>query len=460
MSEFLADCVLRDPPQISLEEALRRAARFVGPRLGIISAVVYAELTPDDPDVHIVHSIPADTAPWAGQTALNAGTAASADPRRAVMKAIGESVERYCSAFYDAEELVTASYAQLTTLGRPAIDPQRFALYSPRQYGLPDFPFTPLTADTRLRWAPGYSLTAGTPMLVPATATYIPYRRDPAVEPRVCDLISTGLACADSYAGAVYRGAMECVERDAFSIVWHHRLACPHVALPPAAARDPFLRRHLEAIDGAGMDCAAVLLTQDLPVPVILAVLTSRTGKPPATVIGMGVDLSPQRALVLAVEEACLGLYGMDRRAAERPDYRPRPPYHDITTLGEHGLAYALHPEFKAMTDFLREPTEVLEVGQLPERSSTSVRAHLRTTIDLLSEGGLELIAVDLTTPDVDEVGFKVVRAVIPGLHPLDNDHRYRYLGGRRLFEVPVRTGARVAPAEERDLNPDPHPFP
>jgi ribosomal protein S12 methylthiotransferase accessory factor len=73
---------------------------------------------------------------------------------------------------------------------------------------------------------------------------------------------------------------------------------------------------------------------------------------------------------------------------------------------------------------------------------------------------GLDVIAVDLTTPDIDDVGFKVVRAVIPGLQPLDIDHRHRHLGGRRLAEVPWRMGLANAPVGEDAFNPHPHPFP
>ena len=60
----------------------------------------------------------------------------------------------------------------------------------------------------------------------------------------------------------------------------------------------------------------------------------------------------------------------------------------------------------------------------------------------------------ELTTPDVAELGLAVVRAVVPGYHPLVSGHRYRALGGRRLREVPRRLGYRAGD------NPLPHPYP
>jgi len=67
---------------------------------------------------------------------------------------------------------------------------------------------------------------------------------------------------------------------------------------------------------------------------------------------------------------------------------------------------------------------------------------------------------VNLTTPDIDEVGFKVVRIIIPGCQGLDINHNHRYLGGERLRQVPVKLGLRNDPHEKQEFNPYPHPFP
>jgi ribosomal protein S12 methylthiotransferase accessory factor len=83
--------------------------------------------------------------------------------------------------------------------------------------------------------------------------------------------------------------------------------------------------------------------------------------------------------------------------------------------------------------------------AHIEDRSGESVVANLRTVVDDLAHAGFDAVAVDLTTEDVDAVGYKVVRVVVPGLQPLDNDHTCRHLGGARLRAT---------------FNPDPHPFP
>ncbi|HPG23510.1 MAG TPA: hypothetical protein PLH75_12045, partial [Amaricoccus sp.] len=87
-------------------------------------------------------------------------------------------------------------------------------------------------------------------------------------------------------------------------------------------------------------------------------------------------------------------------------------------------------------------------------------RQDLRITLDILRDAGLRIAALDLTVPDVEAAGLRVARAVMPDLQPLDADYRHRFLGGTRLYEVPVRLGYRERPPRLDELNPYPHPFP
>jgi ribosomal protein S12 methylthiotransferase accessory factor len=73
---------------------------------------------------------------------------------------------------------------------------------------------------------------------------------------------------------------------------------------------------------------------------------------------------------------------------------------------------------------------------------------------------GSTLYAVDVTSPDVRDLGLVVVKTIAPELCALDVPHAARFLGGRRLYEAPVQLGLRDTPLAESDVNPAPHPFP
>ncbi len=97
--------------------------------------------------------------------------------------------------------------------------------------------------------------------------------------------------------------------------------------------------------------------------------------------------------------------------------------------------------------------------GQLQTFDAAAQRAGGRLSArEAIRAAGLDGAWIDVTTPDVEQLGFKVVRTVIPGCQPLDNDHVHRYLGGRRLRSVPIALGYPDLPVGA--YNPNPHPFP
>jgi ribosomal protein S12 methylthiotransferase accessory factor len=440
-------------PPLELSETLARASRLISDRVGLISEVLFMETTPEEPAVFWAQSRPAELGPITGRTALNGGNGASVDPNRATMKAVGETVERYCSAFYDEGRFIFGPYEEIS--GR-ALRPEDFALFSVLQHSKADFPFAPFTRQTPVRWTLGHSLLEDAATWIPASFVYIPYDRFPN-EPRLKDLISTGLACGPTYADAVLKALSEVVERDAYTIVWQNRLSRPHIDLQNID--DPLIRRFVRALQRLAIELYAVVLTLDIPVPVILVVMT-RCDSPPWTVVASGADLSPRKALVLALEEACLALIGIGRSVAVAGDYQPAADYNDIITLPLHGLAHALDPRLRCSIAFLTQPTEAVKLHEMRDLSTGNPLVDLRTVLNEIRPLVADVVAVDLTTTDIDEVGFKVARVVVPDLQPMDIDHRYPHLGGRRLYDVPWKLGLVASPGIESGLNPKPHPFP
>jgi ribosomal protein S12 methylthiotransferase accessory factor len=445
--------LLDDSRPPGLAEALVRASRLVSDRVGVISEVVFMETTPDDPAVYWAQSRPANTGPLVGRPALNDGNATSVDPDRATMKAVGESVERYCSAFYDEDEFVFGTYEELSG---EALRPEDFALFSASQYSRSDFPFAPFTRRTPVRWTSGHSLLDDRAKWVPASSVYIPYIWAPNERPTK-DLISTGLACGPTCANALLKALSEVVERDAYTITWHNRLRRPHIDLE--GVDDPQIRRFVRVLRRLAVRPHVVYLTLDIPIPVFLIVMTRSAG-PPWTIVASGADLSPRHALLLALEEACLALIGIGRYIAAEPGYMPAPDYNDLTTLPRHGLAHALDPRLRSSVDFLTHPSEVVSLGDLRDVATGNPLADLRTALKEIRPHVADVVGVDVTTPDVDEVGFKVVRVIVPDLQPMDINHRYPHHGGHRLYDVPSKLGLVANPRTECELNTQPHPFP
>jgi ribosomal protein S12 methylthiotransferase accessory factor len=77
-----------------------------------------------------------------------------------------------------------------------------------------------------------------------------------------------------------------------------------------------------------------------------------------------------------------------------------------------------------------------------------------------LEERNVGAYAVDVTSPDVEELGLKVARVVAPQLCALDVDGAAPYRGGARLYRAAFDAGLVEAPLTFDDLNPLPHPYP
>lgn len=80
--------------------------------------------------------------------------------------------------------------------------------------------------------------------------------------------------------------------------------------------------------------------------------------------------------------------------------------------------------------------------------------------IDRLTELGHRVLTFDVTSPDIRQAGAAVVKAVIPGLRPIDVAYNARFLGGSRLRQLPHELGLVPRPREINELNAAPHPFP
>ena len=108
----------------STPHALARLRGLVDPKTGVIREVSVLSLTERDPVVFMAHAAPASTVPITGIEAANRGAACSAVTERAVIRACGEAVERYCSAFFDFDDMCLASEAQLQAASERFVSPR------------------------------------------------------------------------------------------------------------------------------------------------------------------------------------------------------------------------------------------------------------------------------------------------------------------------------------------------
>lgn len=424
---------------------------LVDDRVGIIRGVSEVRNHPGAPEFFHYAAQACNASAFCAQKNFADGGGASADRRIAMAKAIGEAVERYCSALYVQQDLPLASAGSAPFR---CTDPSEFALFSPVQYSQQGFPYVPFTKETLVRWTEAVDLVSQEARYLPACMVYVPYHYDRDVgEQMITQPISTGLACHCSWTEAAISAICEVIERDAFMITWQAMLPTPPIRLDSLSEHN---RDLVERFERTGDAVRILNLTLDHGVASILSILISERPNAPALVFAASSALSPAEAVRKSLEElAHTRRYAVQLKAKLQP-FVPEPDYSNIINQGTHVRLYTDQGR-RGLANFLFSSAEWIDLQELEDYSGDSPEAGLRNLINTISSTNHRIFVKDLTTPDIQEVGLSVVRAVIPGFHPLFMGHRNRALGGSRLWSVPQALG--YAGITDGD-NPAPHPYP
>jgi ribosomal protein S12 methylthiotransferase accessory factor len=385
----------------------------------------------------------------------NFGNAGGASVERgiAMAKAIGEAVERYCSAIYRREDFPLWSYDEAPF---HCVSPDTFALYGEKQYQQPGFPFVPFTHTTKVRWTQARDAGTAEMIYVPASMVYIPYFFDTEDgESAIAQRISTGLACHCSFEEAVVSAICEVIERDAFTINWQAGLGRPKIRIETLSERNRDLVARFERTGGI---VTILNLAMDHGIPTILSVLCSKSSDAPALVFAASADPHPENAVRKSLEELA-----HTRRLAQHlhsglPRLSSTATFDDIASQDDHVHLYCNHTNVH-LADFILASENLIGFEEIENLSTGDPARDLMLLVEKIRSVGNQVLITDVTTPDIDELGLKVARAIIPGFHPLFMGHKFRALGGTRLWNVPWKLGYRGINRETGD-NPAPHPYP
>jgi ribosomal protein S12 methylthiotransferase accessory factor len=406
--------------------------------------------------------------PWASNI-YNAGSAWD-DLERAKKGATGEAIERYCGNAIDEDRLVYGSYDELRRQGRPAVDPRRLALFTPRQYAEPGFPFVPFDTAVRTHWVQGISLASSTEIMVPASLTFINWNTgrfefDPPLHPAYYP----GIAAGHTLDAAISNGLEEVIERDAAMVWWLSGCALPTVT-------------------GAPAEFARSRLGPDSPMNVRLVPLPNRFGVPTfAGVVhdaqhaiggfGLAARATPEEAATKALLEG----FGLVEAAVDlqRPDGGF---WHDYEALGLRQAVKPIRADRHYLDSYRKDFRDVTDLWcqlqvQLDPRSWDTVKARLsgpetrgwerlprvesRTAaqyVKRMCDAEFEPIYVDVTTADVAAAGWHAVRVIIPGLVP-NFPTAFPPLGGDRVATEPVRLGWAEEPLTPAAVYSFPMPY-
>lgn len=432
-----------------VDAALRRLEAVVSPRVGLVRGLGSTTYTPDETPLPNVACDVSSTRRTLGWPTVEYGGGAHPDARRARAAAIGEAIERYAGVFVPSGG-VTLSTAR--ELGSSAVEPTRFALFHDEQYRAPDFPFAPFLPDAPAAFVEGFSLTDGSPALLPADLVYL--RRVDERCPPIGHSTSSGLACGATEDEAVLAALLEVVERDAVMLAWKCGLSLP---LLDWSTHDELMALDRRFFGVTGTDFAVLDASCFLDVPVAISVLRGPPGVGAAIAVGGAAGATIADAWLKANAES-FSVYRWLRQQAAAGKV-PTPDAEAIASFEDHMLFYAAD-ERAALARFLVASPHRRTTQSVTGLKGTTPGAQIRELTERLARHGIQAFAVDVTPPDVRSLGLSVMRVVVPDLCALDVTHEARYLGGERLATAAYDAGLVSKRLDLADLNPLPHPYP
>ncbi len=409
----------RDDDTFDLNTAVDRANVAIDDRVGLITSIGEVESFP----APYYLATTADTSGYSDASAANQAAGVDEDWNAALMKAVGEGLERYCAGVYRDEDFVHERETALDAAVAPTalVRPDDAATYDP---------------DVEHRWVEGEALDTGETAFLPAAAVQFPQPGD-----RLVPSITTGLGLGSSTVDALRSGLTEVIERDATMLAWYSTFEPFELAVDDDTFAMLERRAHSE-----GLTVTPLLVTQDIDVPVA-AVAVHRDPSEidgediedawPAFAVGSAADLDATAAATSALAEALQNWM----------ELRSLGPEEAADASGAIGQ-YASFPE---QVEAFVETEQTIPAASVGPDPVPEGRDALEALISRTTEHGLTPYAARLTTRDVEQLGFEAVRVVVPGAQPLFTGEPFF---GDRARTIPEDLG--FEPRLDRSFHPYP----
>jgi ribosomal protein S12 methylthiotransferase accessory factor len=415
---------------------------------GVIESFQKVEPIPDEPAFCFWSAICSDA-----KSHIVAG--ASVDDESAALYAtLAEGLERYLW-FTQKDYFVKpmrASTSDMEKRGRSFISPERFVSFTQEQRDAS----AELKLDPQAKyvWIQSTSLIHNKKIFVPAQIASAAIRplAEISKEPLIRMQTTNGLATWSTREGALLRGALEIIERDAYMIMWLNQLTMPRISLAALRGKSSSLDSLLERCERYRLKVHAIHMTTDAPTHAVCVVLEDESGHIPKFAFG----LKAHRSLTTTVEKALIeGLRAYRscyKYFASGNTWDPSTP---LDTIGHRERMYYWGSgENASRLEFLIRGKEIKQESAVWENDTEE--QHLKRLLDWCRSKNYECVSVSLGTSAKNPTPWHVEMVIMPDLQPTYLLEWRQMFTGERLRAVPLEFG--YVPRETPFIDA-PHPF-
>lgn len=384
---------------------------------------------------------------WSGREVWDfnlCGAASETSPELVKLKAIAEAAERYASSVILPGEYRIACADEL---GDEVFDWRGLPRLSEEEKSLPAQWLHDFDPAAPMRWISALDVRGQRVVHVPVVLSHL-YPRAWTSE-RFWLPISTGVAVHTDIYKAMTGAILEVIERDALAVNWLLQRPLRRLRFDAAVLErlGPVIAQMVQA-----PDIRLYEATTDLGIPIVYARRFRPSHEKVANVVACACDFSPLNAVRKAISELV-----MISNALEQTDHRPPADKLYCETLLD-GATYMMRPEMAGAFGFLDAGGELdLREWAGPDLPAEDSEARFDALAATVAAAGKNLYLAELTCDELEDVGLRAFRAILPELMPMSFMHRARFLGSARLEEFQRWLGR---DGDIRNfLNPDPQPF-
>lgn len=400
------------------------------------------------PEVHLVprkageYEIPFAMAfariPESGGTSWSCGRSRSSS--HAIVKASAEAIEWFACSRHLHHSLLDSTY---TELAQGAVDPRTIVRYLPSQFL--NRKVQPFREGDRYQWREVVDTEKGSTHYVLADFVYFPYSAK--YGRRYVFANSSGTAAHPKVHEAVQRAVLELIEREAFMITWTNRLVRSRIR---RTSMPETIQARIRALEKVGYTVSVTDLTLDLA-PVVLVSATNSALLHFTCSAASSVD--PSEAVNRALMETEASVYCRLRDGAPRRAIDPD----QVWYTEDHAILYNQLPAVRRANFLHGTGTNAVDLHRMVRRELSTFHKILVR----LAERGFRVLIADLNERDplLAEHPLHIVKAIVPGLVPMNFEYGLEALGLERLRGVAARLRLRSCPISVYRMNRYPHPF-
>ena len=295
--------------------------------------------------------------------------------------------------------------------------------------GLPRSRLGDFDPAQQILWVEGVPLNGGEPRWVPLELVSTNYTLPQPQGSFAFPANTNGLASGNTFTEAALHALCELIERDALSL-WRLGGEAVRAAtkLDPDSIDSVPARTLLAHYERAGLSVGLWDVTSDLGVPVFCCAVAERAETAVEAELGAGCHSDREVALLRALTEAAQSR--TTRIAGSRDDYVPES-YDSAAKLARNRTAQL----------WLADPPR-RRFADAPDLSGDTIDGDLERVLARLAAQGIhEVVAVDLTKPDI---GLPVARVVAAGLEGAYQGAGSDYRPGPRARALGLGEGNRT----------------